>query len=150
MVAGDPGQGGATWAILQYVLGFEELGHEVMVAEPVDSEALAPASPARRYFDAVVERFGLQRRAALVDREGGRTVGVPYDALRRLAGGADLLLNVSGMLTDPALRDPAPVRVWLDLDPAFNQLWHAVEGIDMRFAGHTDFVTVGQAIGRPG
>src|SRR5205085_12607605 len=39
-------------------------------------------------------------------------------------------------------------RVYLDLDPAFVQVWQA-QGIDMRFAGHTHFVTVGQAIGRP-
>ena len=32
--------------------------------------------------------------------------------------------------------------------PAFNQLWQA-QGIDMRFEGHTHFVTVGQAIGTP-
>src|SRR5262249_49766156 len=43
-----------------------------------------------------------------------------------------------------------PVRVYLDLDPAFNQLWHAAQGIDMRFAAHTHFVTIGQAIGLPG
>jgi hypothetical protein len=41
------------------------------------------------------------------------------------------------------------VRVYLDLDPAFIQFWHAVQGIDMRFAGHTHFVTIGQAIGQP-
>ena len=41
-----------------------------------------------------------------------------------------------------------PVRAYLDLDPAFNQLWQA-SGIDMRFGGHTHFVTVGQAIGTP-
>jgi hypothetical protein len=41
------------------------------------------------------------------------------------------------------------VRIYLDLDPAFNQLWSAVQGINMRFEGHTHFVTVGQAIGEP-
>jgi hypothetical protein len=41
-----------------------------------------------------------------------------------------------------------PVRVYLDLDPAFNQLWDA-SGIDMRFGGHTHFATVGLAIGSP-
>lgn len=42
------------------------------------------------------------------------------------------------------------MRVYLDLDPAFTQLWHAAENIDMRFAGHTHFVTVGLNVGRPG
>src|SRR5262249_13932836 len=63
---------------------------------------------------------------------------------------AAVLLNVSGMLADEALLAPIPRRVYLDLDPAFVQLWHATQGIDMRLAGHTHFVTVGQAVGRPG
>ena len=75
------------------------------------------------------------------------TVGLP-SAVGRCAS-CDVLLNVSGMLTDPGLIDRIPSRVYLDLDPAFNQLWHAVEGIDMRLAGHTHFVTVGRAIGCP-
>src|SRR5258705_359480 len=33
MVAGDPRQGGATWAVLQYVAGLTGLGHEVVLVE---------------------------------------------------------------------------------------------------------------------
>jgi hypothetical protein len=58
-----------------------------------------------------------------------------------------LLINISGMLTDARLVASIPRRVYLDLDPAFNQCWLAVEGVDMRFAGHTHFFTVGLAIG---
>jgi hypothetical protein len=58
-------------------------------------------------------------------------------------------MNISGMLADPALVEPIPIRVYLDLDPAFNQLWHAADGLDVGFDGHTHFVTIGQAIGRP-
>jgi hypothetical protein len=46
--------------------------------------------------------------------------------------------------------EPIPVRVYLDLDPGFNQLWQSVHTIDMRFDAHTHFVTVGQEVGRPG
>jgi hypothetical protein len=70
--------------------------------------------------------------------------------LLEVARRADVLINVSGMLTDEALTGRIPVRVYLDLDPAFNQLWHTAQGIDMRFAGHSHFVTVGQALGQPG
>ena len=35
MIAGDPWQGGATWAVLQYVLGLRRLGHDVVIVEPV-------------------------------------------------------------------------------------------------------------------
>jgi hypothetical protein len=66
---------------------------------------------------------------------------------------SDLLINISGMLTGSTaspLFDVIPRRVDLDLDPAFNQLWQAVGGIDMRFEGHTHFVTVGSLLGTPG
>lgn len=141
MVAGDPGQGGATWAVLQYVLGLERLGHDVRLVEPVPE-----ARPdAEAYFRDVVSAFGLEGRAALLVEGTSDTSGARYEALR----GADLLLNVSGMLRDERLLGEIPVRVYLDLDPAFNQLWHAVQGIDMRFEGHTHFATVGLALGTP-
>ncbi len=67
-----------------------------------------------------------------------------------LVGRAEMLLNVSGMLPlEPALA-AIPVRVYLDLDPGFNQFWHAASGIDMGFGGHTHHVTVGLQLGRPG
>src|SRR3712207_178007 len=94
MVAGDPHQGGATWAVLQYVLGLRRLGHDVHLVEPVD--ALEPRSVA--YFEDVVKRFGLADRAALVVRGARETAGVGYQRLLDVARGADLLLNVSGML----------------------------------------------------
>jgi hypothetical protein len=155
MMAADPHQGGATWAVLQYVLGLRALGHDVYFVEPVAPASLKPAgafgsSSNARYFDAVTARFDLDGRAALLLSGAEETVGLPYRRLVEIAARCDVLLNVSGMLTDPRLIERIPSRVYLDLDPAFNQLWHAVEGIDMRLAGHTHFVTVGRAIGDPG
>lgn len=153
MVAGDPWQGGATWAVLQYVLGLRRLGHEVLLVEPV-GKTLRPRGAAlgdteqARYFRDVAAAFGLGGVAALLREGTTETVGVPYEALRAVARRADLLVNVSGMLSDPALFEPVPRRLYLDLDPAFVQLWHAAEGIDMRFGGHTHFGTVGMNIGR--
>ena len=63
MVAGDPGQGGATWAVLQYVLGLCRLGHDVCLVEPVADASLRPAGEALadtaqgRYFNDVVREF---------------------------------------------------------------------------------------------
>jgi len=101
------------------------------------------------YFQQVMADFGLTERAALLLAGTQETVGVLYSQLQEIASRADVLVNISGMLTDEALIGRVPVRVYLDLDPAFNQLWHAVEGIDMRFAAHTHFVTVGLNLGQP-
>jgi hypothetical protein len=146
MVAGVPGQGGATWAVLQYVLGLRRLGHDVLLVEPVSRLT----APSERYFWSVAQRFGLEERAALVEEGTRRTVGPAYDALVRLARDADVVLNVAGMLRDTELLGDAAVRIYLDLDPGFTQLWQDRLGIDMRLDGHTHFATVGQAIGDDG
>lgn len=143
MVAGEPGQGGASWAVLQYLLGLQRLGHEVVLVEPV--ERIEPASLA--YLEAVAAEFELDRVALLA--ADGESAPLPRERLLALARNADLLLNVSGMLADPTLLEPIPVRAYLDLDPFFNQHWH-LQGADMRFAAHTHFVTVASAIGEPG
>ncbi len=154
MVAADPGQGGATWAVLQYVLGLRALGHRPVLVEPMDPAKLpgGPASFARSasaaQFRAVTAAFGVDD-AALLLAGTTTTVGLGHARLRQLAREADVVLNVAGMLTDERLLEPIAVRVYLDLDPAFTQLWQ-LQGADMRLGGHTHHVTVGTALGTPG
>src|SRR5215203_4870886 len=111
MIAADPGQGGATWAVLQYVLGLREMGHDVFLVEPIAPECIQPqqaplaSSINAGYFQDVVSRFDLQGRAALLQQDTRETVGLPYLELRRAAMDAELLINVSGMLRAPELRD---------------------------------------------
>lgn len=145
MVAGDPRQGGATWAVLQYVAGLEELGHEVVLVEPVETRALDPAGEVGRYFRGLPL---IEGRAALLGRGTDRTLGLSYLELLEFARSADVLLNVSGMLRDEKLLEAIPVRAFLDLDPGFNQVWE-VTGTAMGFDLHTHFVTVGGRIGAP-
>jgi hypothetical protein len=154
MVAGVPDRGGATWAVLQYVLGLRQLGRDVQLVEDIPASALTPAgasleaSDNARYFEAVVRAFALEGQATLVLAGTEQTVGLPYRELTRLCDRAGVLFNLSGMLTDPELLERSLVRVYLDLDPAFTQLW-AAEGVEMRFGGHTHFATVGLELGSP-
>jgi hypothetical protein len=143
---GHPGHGGATWAILQYLLGLRRLGIDVHLVEPVEEQDPA-ASRRPAECQRIMERFDLRDRWCLVG-PGGATAGLGRQDLEELATRADLLLNVSGMLTDQAVLDAVPVRAYLDLDPAFIQLWHAADGVDMGFDAHTHFVSLSDAIGR--
>lgn len=145
MVAGDPHQGGASWAVLQYLLGLRRLGHEVLLIEPVAAEDLTDSASAS-YLEAVAARFGLTH-ATLVDADGD-SAPISSERLRELLADTDLLLNVSGMLAVPELLEPVAVRAYLDLDPFFNQHWH-LQGADMRFAAHTHFVTVAAGVDSP-
>ncbi len=155
MIAADPYQGGATWAVLQYVLGLLQLGHDVYFIEPIKEAAVRPSAATlaesvnARYFTEVATQFGLLGRSALLQQGTQQTHGLSYPQLQQIARKADVLLNISGMLEDPELLSSIPIRAYLDLDPAFNQLWNAVQGIDMRFGGHTHHVTIGQSIGSP-
>ncbi len=156
MIAGVPHQGGATWTVLQYLLGLKRLGHEVYFAEPVQEAALRPTgtSLARSvnaaYFRRVMADFELEQSSTLLLAGTQQTVGLPYERVRRLARRADVLINVAGMLADEELTGHIPLRAYLDLDPAFTQLWHVTQGLDMRFPGHNRLISVGQSIGQPG
>jgi hypothetical protein len=133
MVSDVPGQGGASWAVLQYVLGLRRLGHEVVLMEPVHSLERSAG-----YFRKLAKTFALD--AMLLERDSERRIELTQ---RRLEG-ADLLLNLSGVLSEPIAAD---LSVYVDLDPGFTQAWHA-QGIDMGFDRHDRFVTVGRSIGQ--
>lgn len=152
MVAAVPDRGGATWAVLQYVLGLRQLGQDVHLVEDIAPTALTPAgsslerSDNARYFAAVAHAFGLERQATLLLSGTHETIGLPYSELSRLCARAGVLVNLSGALTDPELMRRPPVRLYVDLDPVFTHLW-ASDGVEMRFGGHTHFATVGLDVG---
>jgi hypothetical protein len=150
-----PGQGGAAWAVLQYVLGLRKLGHEVWFIEPMGPAAIRPdgarleASSNADYFRTVAEEFAIKEHATLLVNGGHEAVGMPYETVVEIADSADLLVNLSGVLVDEEIRDRIPVRLYVDLDPGFTQLWQEIQGIDMGFGGHTHYATVGTRIGSP-
>jgi hypothetical protein len=133
MLVRTPHQGGATWAVLQWVLGLRALGHDVTVVEQLP----APPTAEQRAYAAVVER---QTGVApeLFSGESGE--------LARRTGPVDLLVNLSGALRDEALVGLAPTRLYVDLDPGFTQVWHAMGG-DVGLSGHTAHATVGLCVG---
>jgi hypothetical protein len=132
MVSDVPGQGGASWAVLQYALGLRRLGHDVLLIEPVRS-----LERSARYFRRLARTFALD--GVLVERGSGRRIELTPQPER-----VDVLLNLSGVLSDVVAAD---LRVYVDLDPGFTQAWHA-QGTDMGFDGHDRFVTVGRSIGK--
>lgn len=142
MIAANPRHGGATWAVLQYLLGFRRLGHEVYFVESVPGCSTDSA----RYFEETMCEFGFAGRAALLVSGTHESVGLEYAQLQELARYTDVLINLSGTLREPELLAHIPVRVYLDLDPGFTQVWHK-QSVDMGFGAHTHFVTVGLSVG---
>lgn len=149
MIARTPGQGGAAWAVLQYLLGLRRLGCDVVFVEPVGPRDELPAE-VPRYLETALRQSGVDVPWALVPEDGGDPVGMSRAQLRDAAVRSDVLLSVSGMLTDEDVLEAVPLRAYLDLDPVFNQLWHAAEGVDMRFDAHTHFVSLSDVVGADG
>ena len=152
-IASVPDQGGWTWAVLQYLLGLRRLGHTVFFLEVIDPKLVEEHggfAPGPMYFRSVMADFEFRRSSAMLLKGRQELVGASYPELEDLARRTDLLINVSGVIRDADLLRRFRRRVYLDLDPAFTQLWQDVQKIDMGLGGHTSHATIGLAIGRPG
>ena len=155
-VAGTPAQAGIAWVMLQYLLGFRRLGHRVFFIDPINPESITPkgtslaSSTNAESFRQLMREFGFEHESSLLRTDGSRTtVGQPYDAVKSTLAQCDILFDISGKLRDPDLLAAAKRSVYVDIDPAFTQLWQHAQGIDMGFDGHSDFVTVGTNVGLP-
>lgn len=161
-VAQKPWHGGHTWVFLQYALGLRRLGWEVLLLDRLEPGMCVDESGARcdaesswnlRYAQRVMQRFGLgDAYAAILDGEDGAPTGMygleREEVLRRTRE-AELLFDVMGFLADEEVLAAARRRVFLDIDPGFGQMWHALGWADP-FAAYDDFVTIGRNVGRPG
>ncbi len=156
-LAQRPHHGGHTWVFLQYLLGFQRLGWEVLFVDRLEPDMCVDRSgnPAPfessanlEYLAEVMERFGLAGRWSLL-YDGGREVAgcAREDVIERTRRSA-LLLNVMGFLDDEEILAAAPLRAFLDIDPGFGQIWHEL-GLHRLFRGHDRYVTIGERIGAP-
>jgi hypothetical protein len=143
------GYGGHAWALLQYVLGFRELGFEVTVVDRLEPGMVPEGTEqvALDYLDRLLEPERIPY--SVLDGRGGSRAGLPYEEALARAAEARFLLNVMGFVRDWELLEATRRRVFLDIDPGFPQIWRELELADV-FVGHDDFVTVGRNVGREG
>jgi len=144
------GYGGHAWALLQYVLGFRELGFDVTVVDRLEPEMLGATSEevALAYLRGLLEEE--ERVSYCVLGADGRSLdGLSREEALAKTSGARFLLNIMGFVRDPELIAAARRRVFLDIDPGFGQVWRELGLADL-FDGHDAFVTVGRNVGRDG
>jgi hypothetical protein len=138
---------GHTWQFLQYLLGFQRLGYEVLLLDSLEHADDAGAEQARvAYLADTMRAHGLADAWTLA-LSGGRRAGIPRARALRFVRDADLLLNVMGFCADEQLLGAARKRVFLDTDPGFPQMWRDLGLADV-LAGHDAHVTIGERIGR--
>jgi hypothetical protein len=158
-LANKPLNGGEAWVRLTWVLGLRRLGFEVCFAELIAAEhcvdergrlADFDTSVNRSFFERVTREFGLEGSACLMYGGDRRTAGISYEDLLARADAADLLVNISGHITDDEILRRPKGRAYVDLDPGFTQFWHADATSGFRLSGHEHYVTVGANIGASG
>ncbi len=157
---GLSGLGGQAWAILQYLLGFRALGHEVYYLEDCGRSSWVyiwekeewtheldyPAA----YVDACLAPFGFGDR--WIYRDNYRSLGMPLPKFLEVCNTADLLVMRAVPFWNWRTEYEQPRRrAFIDVDPGFTQITLAngdsgwVEGVaraERRF-------TFGQRIGAP-
>jgi hypothetical protein len=156
-LANKPLSGGEAWVRLSWLLGLRRLGFDTVFAEQIAAascvdEAGRPAdfesSVNRAYFEAVVEAFGLRGQVSLLCDGGEASAGLDRTELSALAAEAELLVNISGNLTDAKILAAPRTSLYVDLDPGFTQAWYADPGVDFPLREHDHYATVGLNVGR--
>jgi hypothetical protein len=150
-VAQRPQRGGHAWVFLQYLLGFRQLGYEVLFIDRLTSEMLPPgASPAEGigWVEETMAAHGLGDSYAIL-LDGGESAGLPRQQVAERLRGSALLVDVMGFLGDDDLLAAAPRRLFLDIDPGFPQMWQEL-GLHTSFGRHDAYATVGLRVGKEG
>ncbi|MEA2311569.1 MAG: hypothetical protein QOE28_1537 [Solirubrobacteraceae bacterium] len=151
-VANKHRHGGSAWVRLSWAEALARLGFEVTFAEELDPRhavdaAGDPCAPRDSANAAAFERAMAAAGLTGALLCGGESVaGITRAELLDRAGGAALLVNLSGHLRDSALLRLARRRAFVDLDPGYTQVWMA-QGRDAGAAGHDDYFTVGANVG---
>ena len=143
-VANKPLNGGEAWIRLNWLLGLRRLGFDAYFVERLSE----PADPVGRgHLEAAMAAHGLADRWALLDGRGESLAGLGRSEIEAVAGEAEVLFNHSGHLGAGSLRDAPRHRVYVDLDPAYTQVWSDDPSLAFSLTGHDSHVTVGLNVG---
>ena len=153
--------GGLCWHYLQYMIGFRQLGHEVLFLEDSDdypgcydpsvNETATEPSYGVEFITKLFTKYELQNNWAYYDEHGDRWFGLSKDKVADFCKTADIVLNISNVNPLREWWMQIPTRVLLDTDPAFTQIRHIEEERYRKIAEHhTHFFSFGENIGKEG
>jgi hypothetical protein len=165
LIAEHPRLGGVAWDYAQYAAGLARLGHDVYYLEDSgewpyvadggasrESWIARDPTPNVRHLASVMEHFGLGDRWLYHFPIKPRWYGLSDRKRREVLASADMLINVSGTLARPSDYRQIPRLVYVDSDPAFTQVKHAMprgqKKFQSRLTAHDTFFSFGERIGK--
>ena len=142
-------------AFFHYLLGFSQLGHQVLYLEESGWSQSCYDPVSQIYSDNPVvgiqswqnllARFGVKAKVGFINRETGQTYGLTWSEIEQILTEADLLLNIGGVCWLPEFK-LCQQRVLIDMDPFFTQVGKfATEGLE----DYQTLFSYGVNIGQP-
>jgi hypothetical protein len=151
--------GGSIWVRMSWAEALAAVGFDVLFLEQIAAADCVDARGRPAPFDrsanaatfaAATAAFGLAGRAALVCADDGRVLGMEADDLLARLEQAALLVNISGHLRWRPALERLRDRIYVDLDPGFTQIWHALGSDAAGVDGHELHFSIGANVGTPG
>lgn len=150
--------GGLVWHHLQYVLGLQRMGHEVLFVEdsddydscynPITSETGKNPDYGLAFTRNAFNLTGIGDCWAYQDAHTNTWYGPQAEHVFRFCQQADLLLNLSAVNPLRSWFDPIQTRVLIDTDPVFTQINHIQKYSAFSQAQqHTHYFSFGENIG---
>lgn len=158
-IVGGP-LGGLVWHHLQYVLGLQRMGHDVIFIEDSDDypscynpethEFSVDPSYGIRFIEQVFSRFKMNNKWAYYHAHSNKWFGADEKTVKQFCQSADLFLNLSGINPLREFIQKIPIRVFIDTDPVFTQIRHLTEaGAANLAAKHNRFFSFGENFSNP-
>ncbi|HWI22226.1 MAG TPA: glycosyltransferase [Baekduia sp.] len=152
---------GVIWQTMHYLEGFRRLGFNVHYAEAhagtpsmlMQSSQDDSADLAARFIDETMRRFGMAGQWSFQALHGdGRCHGTSERKLRRLLGGAELVINLHGGTTPRPEHFAGDRLVYVETDPVRLQLELHDDNPRTReiLSQHSAFFTFAENLGREG
>jgi len=155
--------GGVFWDYLQYVLGFKQLGHQVLYIEdtakwcysPLDSTFVESGEKNAIYLANHIKQLDPDLSDCWFYRDStGCTFGQPWQKVVEFCRSADLFLHISGSCFMREEYLAAQTIAFIDSDPMYTQVALLDEEDPDRCEwwkeNHDVFFTFGENVGQPG
>lgn len=151
--------GGLAWHHLQYVIGLESLGHEVLFVEdsddyvscynPLTDQMTGDPQYGLNFIQEVFASTGIRASWAYHDSARKVWYGMPSSFVEQYCSTSDLLISLSGVNPWHPYFIDVPVRVLIDTDPCFYQVRNLTEPAFRKRSVHfTHFFSFGENLGQ--
>ncbi|MGH7859241.1 MAG: glycosyltransferase [Candidatus Binatia bacterium] len=158
-LAGRYPLGGIGWQALHHLIALRTLGWDVWYVEdsgcapydPRSQSIVADCAANVAFLADTLERFGFGGRWAYFDLGREEWHGLPAEAVPRLYGEADALLNLCGATGLREEHLACPVRIHVETDPVYPQvrLLAGDPATRAELEAHTHYFTYGENLGQP-